>query len=161
MTRTRRTRAPKSAPKPTRLEDGTLQVYSYHPESGLYVGTDVAFADPLTPGEFLIPASATQVEPPNPDNGEQVRWVGTNWIVEPITTELNVFRSDTQLTDEQQSEQVKALRDAILRACDWTMLSDAPLSPAQRKTWRDYRKSLRDITKQAGFPTNINWPEKP
>lgn len=38
----------------------------------------------------------------------------------------------------------RAARDRALAASDWTMVSDAPLSPAQKAAWRKYRKHLRD-----------------
>ena len=27
--------------------------------------------------------------------------------------------------------------------------------------WRQYRKELRDITTQEGFPHNVEWPDEP
>jgi hypothetical protein len=30
-----------------------------------------------------------------------------------------------------------------------------------KKAWKDYRKDLLDITKQSGYPLNIDWPTKP
>ena len=31
----------------------------------------------------------------------------------------------------------------------------------EKKAWKDYRKHLLDITKQAGYPLNIDWGTKP
>lgn len=59
------------------------------------------------------------------------------------------------------SDEVRGQRDALLLACDWTVLPDTPLSTDQQAAWKAYRKALRDITKQAGFPTLIDWPVKP
>ena len=56
------------------------------------------------------------------------------------------------------AEQVRAERDALLAACDWTQVADAPVDQA---AWAVYRQALRDVTTQAGFPTNIVWPVKP
>ena len=49
-------------------------------------------------------------------------------------------------------------RNQRLSDCDWTQLADAPVD---RKSWAIYRKALRDLTKQDGFPWDINWPEQP
>ena len=49
-------------------------------------------------------------------------------------------------------------RDWLLSASDWTQLPD---SPVDQKYWAKYRQSLRDITKQAGFPDKIDWPKGP
>jgi hypothetical protein len=46
-------------------------------------------------------------------------------------------------------------------ACDWTVLSDAPLDATQRASWAAYRQALRDVTDQAGFPDAIKWPLPP
>ena len=32
---------------------------------------------------------------------------------------------------------------------------------AQKSAYTDYRKALRDVPQQAGFPTTINWPIEP
>ena len=56
------------------------------------------------------------------------------------------------------AEQVRAERDVLLAASDWTQVADAPVDQA---AWAVYRQALRDITAQAGFHTNIVWPVKP
>jgi hypothetical protein len=46
------------------------------------------------------------------------------------------------------SEAWKALkteRTRRLDGCDWAMISDAPLSAAQKTAWKDYRQALRDL----------------
>jgi len=50
-------------------------------------------------------------------------------------------------------------RDLLLKESDWTQLSDVVLS--NKDAWATYRQSLRDVTKQAGFPDSINWPVAP
>jgi hypothetical protein len=39
----------------------------------------------------------------------------------------------------------KAARTQALSDCDWTMMSDAALSPAKVEAWRAYRRDLRDL----------------
>jgi hypothetical protein len=50
---------------------------------------------------------------------------------------------------------VRAERNKLLAACDWTQLPDASADAA---AWAVYRQALRDITNQAN-PFNIVWPE--
>ena len=50
---------------------------------------------------------------------------------------------------------------AELRACDWTMLPDAPLTVGQKQAWAAYRLGLMNVKTQAGFPNSIQWPAKP
>ena len=52
-------------------------------------------------------------------------------------------------------------RGALLAESDWTTLADVPLSPQQKVDWAAYRQALRDITTQAGFPLDIQWPVAP
>jgi hypothetical protein len=59
---------------------------------------------------------------------------------------------------ETKTEEVRQQRNALLSACDWTQLSDAPVDAA---TWAAYRQGLRDVTDQEGFPWEVVWPEQP
>ena len=52
-------------------------------------------------------------------------------------------------------------RDYLLQQSDWTQGNDSPLSTSKKTEWATYRKSLRDIPSQEGFPKNITWPNKP
>lgn len=56
---------------------------------------------------------------------------------------------------------VRQERDKRLSDCDWTQIADADLTQSEKADWREYRKKLRDIPDQPGFPTEINWPESP
>lgn len=51
-------------------------------------------------------------------------------------------------------------RDILLRVCDWTQMSDAPLSALQKAQWATYRQSLRDLPALPGFP-DVPWPVPP
>lgn len=46
-----------------------LPIFHYHPETGIYVGQGFADPSPFRPNEWLIPASATIIAPPNPQDG--------------------------------------------------------------------------------------------
>jgi hypothetical protein len=52
----------------------------------------------------------------------------------------------------------RAQRNAMLAACDWTQLADAPVDDL---AWATYRQALRDIPDQAGFPASVEWPVAP
>ena len=49
----------------------------------------------------------------------------------------------------------------LLAESDWSMLQDVPLTKGDKVLWQAYRKALREIRLQAGFPDNINWPIRP
>lgn len=50
-------------------------------------------------------------------------------------------------------------RDRLLAESDWTQIPDAPLDPAVRSLWAEYRQLLRDLPLQKDFPQRITWPE--
>jgi hypothetical protein len=52
-------------------------------------------------------------------------------------------------------------RNSRLAASDWSVLTDAQLSAAQKTAWKVYRQALRDVPAQAGFPAQIDWPIAP
>jgi hypothetical protein len=60
--------------------------------------------------------------------------------------------------DAQQASSVRAERNTLLAACDWTQVADAPVDKA---AWASYRQALRDVPSQPGFPYNVIWPEVP
>jgi hypothetical protein len=59
------------------------------------------------------------------------------------------------------AQDVRFKRDELLAECDWTQMPDSPLGSTTKSSWATYRTGLRDITEQAGFPTNITWPTAP
>lgn len=49
----------------------------------------------------------------------------------------------------------------LLRDSDWSVLPDVPMTAGQKSAWIEYRRGLREIRLQAGFPNNITWPKAP
>lgn len=64
-------------------------------------------------------------------------------------------------TKEELAQSVRSQRDALIAETDYLILPDYPLSEEDRAFVIRYRQALRDVPEQAGFPTEINWPEKP
>jgi hypothetical protein len=56
------------------------------------------------------------------------------------------------------TEEIRAKRDQLLAASDWTQVLDAPVD---QDAWAAYRQALRDVPQQEGFPTDVAWPVKP
>lgn len=75
---------------------------------------------------------------------------------ELIEKEVNLPDSSEQLAAE-----VRAQRDSLLAACDWTQMPDSPLSEKEKAAYQAYRQALRDVPQQEGFPETISWPEEP
>lgn len=64
-------------------------------------------------------------------------------------------------TDAECLDQLRQQRDSILRSCDWTQASDAPLTAEQVLAWRSYRIALRDLPATTADPRNPQWPLPP
>ena len=60
---------------------------------------------------------------------------------------------------EAAAEAARAYRNKLLEETDSMMVSDRP--NVNEQEWRTYRQELRDITLQAGFPMDIEFPIKP
>jgi hypothetical protein len=60
---------------------------------------------------------------------------------------------------EALAESIRAERDSLLTASDWTQASDIP--QATKDKWATYRQALRDIPQQEGFPDSVEWPTQP
>lgn len=77
----------------------------------------------------------------------------------PSDTAVFDFSSYAWVEPTSTSDLVRAKREELLKATDWTQLPDVP--EATRLKWQEYRQALRDITDQPGFPENVVWPEPP
>jgi len=53
-------------------------------------------------------------------------------------------------------------RDAMLKSCDWVMMSDSPIT--DKSNWETYRQALRDITENLTTVEQVQaveFPTKP
>ena len=116
-------------------------IFAYSPDTGELIKTD-------SPQEWM---STTDIAPPAYDSQTEGCFFRNGvWeivIATPDTTQLAI--------------DARRQRNALMAACDWTQLPDAPLTTAQKAAWSTYRQALRDISKQALFPVTIDWPVVP
>ena len=90
------------------------------------------------------------------DNDAVMALIGDNFTayVAPTQEEL----------DAAKAQAVRADRDQRLLVVDTiagNALRWASLSAEQQAEWVAYRQALLDIPQQAGFPSNITWPQEP
>jgi hypothetical protein len=57
--------------------------------------------------------------------------------------------------------EARAERTRLLDACDWTQGEDAELTGNEKARWKYYRRLLRRVPQQPGFPDVIDWPGAP
>jgi len=102
------------------------------------------------------------------DGVEQIdgQWF-TKFIVGPVFTDNSDGTAAEQEAayrtsiDNQAAANVRAERDRKLAACDWTVLTDSPLTTAKKTEWKTYRTALRNISAAEGFPHTMEWPTEP
>jgi hypothetical protein len=79
---------------------------------------------------------------------------------EPLPVEATV---EDNPTPAEAMNELRLCRTARLIECDWTQLEDAPLTPAQKEAYKEYRQALRD------YPASVDsvawtaapYPQKP
>jgi len=96
------------------------------------------------------------------DGVEEVKgqWF-TKFIVGPVFANSDDETAYRASVDNQAAASVRAERDRKLAACDWTVLTDSPLTTTKKTAWKTYRQSLRDISAAEGFPHTMEWPTEP
>jgi hypothetical protein len=64
---------------------------------------------------------------------------------------------------QQLTAEMRNYRNELLMRCDWIELPSATtrLSAETITSWLAYRETLRNITAQVGFPSEIQWPTQP
>jgi len=85
----------------------------------------------------------------------------TKFIVGPVFANSDDEAAYRTNIDNQAAANVRAERSRKLAACDWTVLTDSPLTTAKKTAWKTYRQALRDISAAEGFPHTMEWPTEP
>lgn len=136
---------------PKRINNLVLDSYGYDPV--------LNGAQPSTSGPY---------ESVVRDGVEEVdgQWY-TKFVIGPIFTDNDEGTAAEQETayrariDSEAESRVRGTRASKLAACDWTVLTDSPLTTAKKTEWKTYRQALRDITSAEGFPHDVTWPSEP
>ena len=72
---------------------------------------------------------------------------------------INPYVPPLPPSDEELERLIREERNYRLSQSDWSQLPD--VSEELSKVWRPYRKALREVTLQAGFPKMVIWPTPP
>lgn len=71
---------------------------------------------------------------------------------------MSLITIDAVKVMQSKAISVRAERNSLLAASDWTQVADTPVD---RAAWATYRQALRDLTTQEGFPEAVVWPVAP
>ena len=82
--------------------------------------------------------------------------VGGSWVEKWVSTSATQDEITERTTNK--AAQVRAERDQLLAATDYTQLADAP---GDATAWATYREALRNLPTRSGFPWTMTWPTKP
>jgi len=61
-----------------------MNIYHYHPDTQQLIAAGVADPNPLERGKWLVPAHATELEPPAAVEGKTRHFVGGEWVYQDI-----------------------------------------------------------------------------
>lgn len=145
------------------IKNGTVAKYPYWPSDLKYENPDISFPSEISSG-LLESFGVMQVAPvdvPSVDHTKTVTSAMPELRDGVWTQTWNVVDASAEEIEQRtinQANSVRAERNARLTASDWTQVADAPVDKA---AWAAYRQALRDITAQAGFPWDIEWPVAP
>lgn len=56
---------------------------------------------------------------------------------------------------------IREKRNAELKASDWSVYPDSPLSESKKQQWLEYRQALRDVPQNIQNEENVVWPVSP
>jgi hypothetical protein len=80
-----------------------------------------------------------------------------NVVIELTAEEVAEVEARVAAADLDFGE-IRAQRNGLLAASDWTQLAD---SPADIDAWATYRQSLRDIPQSYSRVSEVVWPTPP
>jgi len=84
-------------------------------------------------------------------------WLG---ISDRAWVEVDV--PDPVITKEQQEAAVRSQIDHLLKESSEKVAYDnIQITKAERQAWTEYRRLLREIPNQGGFPQLVEWPSRP
>lgn len=145
-----------------RIKDNEI-VYPYSIQQLKIDEYNVSFPTDLT-SEILEGFGVYSVQQtPMPNDYTKNIVEGTPTLVDGTYTQVwnqtDATQEEIDIKIENQWEQIRVARNEILTQCDWTILSDSPVSSSIEE-WKTYRQQLRDITNQSN-PFEVVWPTQP
>jgi hypothetical protein len=123
---------------------------------------DTSFPPSGVSDEFLLANSAKKVNlfKAHDSNTHKLvscePYIDGEWVY--LVTVENKTAEEIAADTQSKASQVRANRNALLSACDWTQLPDVSIS--KKTEWATYRQALRDITNDSLFP-NVTFPNNP
>lgn len=101
-------------------------VYAYDPITKEYRRTTKAYKDPKNPSRYLIPAFATETEPPAPGENQKVVWDGQAWKLVDVPQPEPEPESTEEELHQQEIWRLKGLLNERYSAHSKLLATNAP-----------------------------------
>lgn len=115
--------------------------------------------------QFLLDNSCLPVDAFLPHDKATEKLVGCDPYIDGDVVRTVKVEAKTQADIDADTASLAAKarkqRDDLLKQSDWRVVKQAETGVPMAAEWVSYRQALRDITSQAGFPRNIEWPVNP
>jgi len=108
-------------------------------------------------GEWGSPQVTTHLEVPEGLDPQCIM------AVRDDSGEITLTEDPTKISGRTESlwSALRAQRNQLLAASDWTQGNDSPLSTESKSAWAAYRAALRDLPNVTTDPSNVEWPSVP
>lgn len=121
----------------------------YRVVNGLYAGERIlgrGNLNPRSPGSWLIPAGCVTVPPPALAEGEQARWDGTAWVIEPAPGAAAEVSPDAAAAEAAlpSAALVQAEARRRLAATDWYVVRQIETGEAVPAPIARFRAAIRE-----------------
>ena len=84
-------------------------------------------------------------------DGVQIEWTEDDWVA---------WEAEQEAADKDFTF-TRSVRDGKLRDCDWTQMTDSPLTDEKKTEWATYRQELRDLPGSFTKVSEVVWPDDP
>ena len=152
------------------------EIYNFDSDSQEFLSKNITKVG--VDGSEVFPVNSTTVVPPQTGENQVAVWDGSTWSVEDdyrghsywdddgnesvilernVTPPVGSHKNKPEPNIVALANTARLERTVRLSETDWRASSDLTLSTE----WLNYRKLLRDVPQQSGFPNTITWPNKP
>lgn len=115
-----------------------MQIYNYDPYTNALIGSSQADESPLEPGEFLVPAFATLIAPPEVTDGKYAAFDGLAWqLLDAVGPIAEVIEETPQQTIARYEAALDAFLDAKARLFRYDNRFTFALRASYPNAWRD------------------------
>ena len=126
---------------------------------------NVSFTLPLESASLAYDFGFAEYKETNKPDAEkhfkliEVTTLKSDGSYEQVWQQIPMIEEEKLEADILKMREVSIKRSKLLIESDWTQLPDVTLF--NKEAWATYRKSLRDISTQPGYPWTVEWPVAP